>query len=178
MAQSRLVNPGDTLNAADFNALRQDVLAGHGHDGTDGVRVGFRQLSVSGADGSTAPPGGAVSYNQIANHVQGSAGVHGLNAVAHVLGAANSGLLVQIGSFNVPINSSPNNAADGTVTFPIAYTSTPLVFLSWDGYSPNGWGTINVTNRSTTQFSWHASSSNDGGGQHITTGFWLAIGAK
>ena len=97
MASSRLIAAGETYTPDDINNLRADVLdpvGGHKHDGTDGARVPFANLDVEGAKGSTPPPGGSKSYNDLANHVTSSQGQHGLPATSYVCGAATVGTMV------------------------------------------------------------------------------------
>jgi len=181
MASSRLIAAGEAFTPDDINNLRADVLdpvGGHKHNGTDGARVPFSNLDVTGAAGSTAPSGGSKSYNDLAAHVASSQGQHGMNALAHALGAAAPGLLVQTGTFNPGLTGGPNAAAEGWIDFPIPYTSTPLVFFGWNGRSPNGWAQISAQNRTTTAFQWWASASNDGGNPYMTQAWWMAVGAK
>ena len=138
-------------------------------------------VTVTGAAGSTPPPGGSKSYNDIANHVASSQGAHGLNALAHAIGGLNSGWIIQVGAFNPQMGGGVNQAADGSVNFAdtgVAFSGTPFVFLSWDGYSPNGWAQAQVRNRYPNGFEWRASCSIDGGHAPITTVYWLAIGPK
>lgn len=184
MASSRPIAAGETYTPTDINNLRADVLdptGGHKHDGVDGARLPFANLDVTGAAGSTPPPGGSKSYNDMANHVASSQGAHGLNALAHVIGGLNSGWIIQVGAFNPQMSGGVNQAADGSVNFAdtgVAFSGTPFVFLSWDGYSPNGWAQAQVRNRYPNGFEWRTSCSIDGGHAPITTVYWLAIGPK
>jgi hypothetical protein len=119
MASSRLVTAGESYTPSDINNLRADVLdpvGGHKHNGTDGARVPFANLDVIGASGSDVPSGGSKSYNDLANHVAASQGVHGLGTNGYVMGAASNGLIVQ-GGF-VPSSGS------AAITFPTPFTSS------------------------------------------------------
>jgi hypothetical protein len=184
MASSRPIAAGETYTPTDINNLRADVLdpvGGHKHNGTDGAKVPFSNLDVTGVAGSTAPAGGGKSYNEIAAHVASSQGAHGLNALAHVIGGLNSGWIIQVGSLSVTTQGNPNPYADGTITFAdtgVAFSGTPFIFLSWDGRSPNGWAQAQVRSRSSSGFGWRVSCSIDGGHDPITTLYWLAIGPK
>lgn len=116
MASSRLIAAGETYTPGDINNLRADVLdpvGGHVHDGTNGARIPFSGLDVTSTAGSVAPSGGAKSYNDIANHVAASQGVHGLGTNAYVMGAASAGLIVQGGKVSL----------SGIITFPAEFTS-------------------------------------------------------
>lgn len=181
MASSRLIAAGENYTPDDINNLRADVLdatGGHKHNGVDGARVPFANLDVAGAAGSTAPPGGSKSYNDLANHVASSQGAHGLNALAHVIGGASSGLLIQTGTFSPNLSGSPNGSGTGVIAFPIAFSSTPVVFFGWNGNSPNGWAQISTITLDANGFTWWASASNDGGHFYMTSASWFAIGAK
>lgn len=101
MASSRLIAAGESYTPDDINNLRADVLdatGGHKHNGVDGARVPFANLDVAGAAGSTAPPGGSKSYNDLANHVASSQGQHGLPSSVYVVGAGTVGTMILAGN--------------------------------------------------------------------------------
>ncbi len=117
MASSRPIALGEDYTPGDINNLRADVLdpvGGHKHNGTDGARVPFANLDVVGAAGSTAPPGGSKSYNDLATHVASSQNVHGLGSSGYVLGAANPGYILQAGY--------SAGAGQRTINFPMQFT--------------------------------------------------------
>jgi hypothetical protein len=169
---------GENYTADDINNLRTDVLSGHTHDGVEGVKVPFKNLAVTGTDGSTRPSGGNVSYDEIEAHIASTQGAHGLNAVAHIIGGNTSGLLVQMNEFSPNLGGSPNGGASGWIDFPISYSATPLVFFGWNGTSPNGWAQISAKSRSATNFEWYATASDDNNNPYMTRAWWLAIGVK
>lgn len=64
------------------------------------------------------------------DHTQATAGVHGLAANEHVLGSNVSGHKVESGSRSVAVTTLGNvyySVADHTVTFPLAFSATPVV---------------------------------------------------
>ncbi len=129
MASSRLIAAGETYTPDDINNLRADVLdpvGGHKHNGTDGARVPFSNLDVTGTAGSVAPPSGSKSYNEIATHVSSSQGQHGLNALAHVVGSPTVGTMILAG------NSSLIDYQRG-ITFSPAFDTgtTPVVVATY-----------------------------------------------
>jgi hypothetical protein len=176
MASSRPIAAGETYTPGDVNNLRADVLdpvGGHKHDGVDGARVPFSNLGVTGAAGSTPPSGGSKSYNDIANHVAGEHGVHGLRSSVYIMGASSPGFVVQGGSINL---------SSGIISFPLPFTlnGSPvppisvvatLIFPA-DGFS-NSMG-VTIYSVSSTQavvgVDYH-------GPEGIPTGvYWMAIG--
>jgi hypothetical protein len=166
MASSRPIALGEDYTPGDINNLRADVLdpvGGHKHNGTDGARVPFANLDVVDAAGSTAPPGGSKSYNDLANHVTSSQGQHGLNASVYVAGASAAGMLIQ------------HRSGDTTnsITFPIAFSAIPTVVVTGNGTGGDNefWG-YHVTSVSTTGFTWQRAANSP---QSIN---WIAIGLK
>ncbi|MCL6597929.1 MAG: H-type lectin domain-containing protein [Alicyclobacillus macrosporangiidus] len=83
----------------------------------------------------------------------------------NILQALSGGYKVQSGSFNVGASTS------GTITFPAAFSSVPIVVTS-GSYGNNGnVGVASVTSVSTGSFSWYTSSSFSN-----QTVYWIAIG--
>lgn len=172
MASSRAIAAGDSYTPDDINYLRADVLntsSGHKHDGVDGAKVPFSNLDVASTAGSVAPSGGTKSYNDIATHVSSSQGAHGLNASVHILGAASSARLLQSGSSTLVGTTK-------AITFPIAFSGTPVVLLTM--YTAPGSGDYTeqgpwVTSISTTGFT--ANVRGDWAGANFG---WVAIGGK
>ena len=171
MASSRPIAAGETYTPDDINNLRCDVLdaaSGHAHDGVDGARIAFADLDVAGAGGSTAPPGGSSSYQDLADHVASSQGQHGLAAAVHVAGAAAAGILVQAGTDTLANLSK-------AVTFPLAFSEAPVVTVTVYGspgsqdYTEQGpW----LSDRSPTGFTVRVR----GDWANATFG-WIAVGA-
>ena len=180
MASSRLISAGETYTPGDINNLRADVLdpvGGHKHDGADGARVPFANLDVVGAAGSTAPPGGSKSYNDIANHVASSQGAHGLNALAHVIGGAASGLLVQTGYVARAV--TPGGQEVGTVSFPISFSGAPHVIGTVHyGSGPSHYMAVAVHNVTTAGFGWVLSTSALNAVANAQGFYWMAVGVK
>ena len=58
MANSSAVTAGDQATAAQYNALRADVLAGHFHDGVEGAAI-LAILFGDGSDGDVTISGNA-----------------------------------------------------------------------------------------------------------------------
>jgi hypothetical protein len=182
MASSRPIAAGETYTPNDINNLRADVLdptGGHKHDGADGARVPFANLDVTGAAGSTAPPGGSKSYNDIANHVAANQGAHGLNALAHVIGALTPSWLIQTGQVPCVISSpSPGSSTlVGDVIFAntgVAFSGVPVVLLQEGGGS--GFLTsTSVLSVTATEFRWQGHVAGGSGMAYIN---WVAIGPK
>ena len=181
MASSRPIAAGETYTPTDINNLRADVLdptGGHKHNGVDGARVPFANLDVTGAAGSTPPPGGDKSYNDIATHVAANQGVHGLNALANVLGALTPNLLIQTG--RIPCVLSAGNpgsdSATGEVLFAnagVVFSSAPFVFGQQS--STTGLSSVGIYNVTTNGFTWVGFVGSYGNMAHID---WLAIGPK
>jgi hypothetical protein len=179
MPASRAIVPGEEYTANDINDLRSDVLNGHTHNGAEGAKIPFSNLSVFGADGSVAPSGGGKSYNEIASHVASSQGQHGLNALAHVIGGAVSGLLVQTGRIPCAMGPTGNPGGDhraGYVTFAdtgVAFSGTPVVLLQQA--SGQGYSMATAYNVTATGFNWRGDIGSLATMFHID---WLAIGPK
>jgi hypothetical protein len=178
MASSRLVAAGETYTPDDINNLRADVLdsvGGHKHNGTDGARVPFSNLDVTGAAGSTAPPGGSKSYNDISTHVASSQGQHGLNALAHVVGSSTVGTMILAG------NSSLIGNQRG-ITFSPAFDTgtTPVVVATYTAYPASvGNGTekdslyiLDISHSGCTVYTSEALAWGD------KSFSWIAIGVK
>lgn len=165
MANSSPIATGELYTADDINALRDDVLNGHTHDGTDGVKVPFNNLNVSGAAGSTRPAGGNVSYDEIEAHISVSQGVHGTSANSYIASGELPGMFVQGRNDNLGSYVPPNTGlVQKTVQFPVAYTAIPIVICSWG---------VSARNVSTTQFT--AESDDNNINQAFT---WFALGQK
>lgn len=180
MASSRLIAAGETYTPDDINNLRADVLdpiGGHKHNGVDGARVPFANLDVSGASGSTAPAGGSKSYNQIADHVAASQGVHGLAATSYVAGGMAAGTLIQTGYVAQAVAAGGQHT--GTVTFPVAFTSAPHVIATVHyGSGPAHYQNVAANNVTTTGFAW-VISTNPANNVATSQGFWwMAVGVK
>jgi hypothetical protein len=176
MASSRLIAAGENYTPDDINNLRADVLdptGGHKHNGVDGARLPFANLDVTGAAGSTAPPGGSKSYNDIATHVASSQGQHGLNASAYVLGANVGGMIVQ-GGFS-------SGGGSRTIYFPMAFTqgnepANPIsIVVTPKTSSPDPFSNnigVTVVGFGSTAF------SVDVDGDNVAGLFWMAMGPK
>lgn len=177
MASSRLIVAGETYTADDINNLRADVLdnaAGHDHDGTDGKKVAFRDLDVTtGTAGSAAPSGGTHGYDDIDDHLGGSAGVHGLNASANVLGTGAAGKMLLAGSgvFGSP-TGTPSHV-EATVPFSPPFDSNVVyVVVTLAAYTIADvypW----VSNIGTSSCKVNAQHNAAGG-----TFYWMAFGPK
>jgi hypothetical protein len=178
MAISRQITVGEDYTPDDINNLRGDVLdpiGGHKHNGVDGARVPFANLDVTGAAGSTPPPGGSKSYNELANHVASSQGQHGLPANSYVMGAAAAGMMMQGGassfigssrgiSFNPPFDS-------GTVPIVVAtYAAYPT-----DVSNPTETTAIFVLDHSHTGCTVYTAEGAQWGNKPF---HWMAFGVK
>lgn len=155
MPSSRAVVSGEEYTATDINNLRSDVLSGHTHDGTDGTKVPFNNLNVSGSAGSTRPSGGNVSYDEIEAHVAASQGVHGMNASVYAIGSNTADVVCQYGSSTLVLTSG---IGIKSITFPIAFSSTPVVFCQltsdpvWSGGGVHIGDPILATSTTTSGF--------------------------
>lgn len=183
MAASHPIAAGEEYTPDDINNLRSDVLdpvGGHNHDGTDGRKIPFSHLDVTtGTAGSAAPAGGSKSYNDLANHVAATQGVHGLSSSAYAASGAAAGTLIQAGTATL-VGSSK------TITFPIAFQvgTTPIVVATYaqertsDPSNPTEAGDIWVDYASTTNTTTiirRASGSNEFDGARFN---WMALGVK
>lgn len=170
MASSRPIAAGEQYTPDDINNLRSDVLdpaAGHNHGGSDGRKIAFNDLDVTGAAGSTAPSGGSKSYTDIANHVASSQGQHGLNGSVYVAGGNQAGVLVQAGTVVF-------TGATATITFPIPYSAAPAITLTGKG-AMGGIGEylgFVATSVSPTQ------AVVQKGTNEPNTAMWIAVGVK
>jgi len=180
MASSRPIAAGETYTPGDINNLRADVLdpnGGHRHDGTNGARVPFANLNVIGAAGA-APVGGSKSYSDLANHVATDQGAHGLNALAHVIGALTPSWLIQTGTITLSMTGNPNSIASGGVEFAstgVAFSGVPIVVLSHNSNAGDGAAQAGVSVVSANGFNWIASVGVGGSMSSIN---WIAIGPK
>lgn len=174
MATSRVIVTGEDYTPDDFNNLRNDVLdpiSGHKHDNTDGGRVKFSSLDVVDASGAIAPANGSASYNDIANHVGGTGGQHGLNAGMYPIGAAAAAGLVQEGTESL-------SGTQKSVVFPIAYSSTPVVVVTM--YTEPGTSALTYDE----QGPWISARSASGFTVNTRLAYssaafgWMAVGAK
>lgn len=165
---ARQIAEGDLWTPSDTNNLFKDIHdieAGHQHDAFDSRKIAFRDLDVLGDAGETAPESGDYSYNDIAEHLDTTTGVHGLDETVFVLGAvAAAGYVVQFGQADLGTST--------TVGFPQAFTGTPYVFvqaIALVGGSAEGVSYI-VISRTTADFTVERS---DNASANI---IWLAIG--
>lgn len=180
MASSRQIAAGEDYTPDDINNLRADVLdpvGGHKHNGVDGAKVPFSNLDVSGASGSTAPAGGSKSYTQIADHVAGSQGVHGLAATSYVAGGMTAGTLIQTGYVAQAV--AAGGLHTGAVTFPVAFSAAPHMNATvHHGSGPATYQNVTLTNVTTTGFTW-VLSTNPANNVATSQGFWwFAVGVK
>lgn len=174
MASSRLIVAGETYTADDINNLRADVLdnaAGHDHDGTDGKKVAFSDLDVTtGTAGSAAPSGGTHGYDDIDDHLDESAGVHGLNASVNVLGCGTAAWVLVAGSSTLTGSSK-------TVSFSPAFSSTTYFVVATMQAAPTPPGNPTndqgpwITGKTTSSF-----TVNTGGEYNDKIFDWIAVG--
>jgi hypothetical protein len=178
MASSRLIAAGENYTPGDINNLRADVLdptGGHKHDGADGARVPFANLDVTGAAGSTAPPGGSKSYNDLANHVASSQNVHGLPSSVYAAGGGTVGTMILAGrssfigngrgiAFSPPFDT-------GTVPAIVAtYAENPT-----DVSNPTETTAIYILNASHSGCTVYTAEAAQWGNKPFS---WIAIGVK
>ena len=169
MPVSSPVVTGESYTADDINNLRTDVLDGHTHDGTEGALVPFKNLAVTGTDGSTRPSGGNVSYDEIETHVAATQGAHGLPASVYFVSSPINKAVVIGGSDSFA-------GASKAVSFGFTFASIPAVVISYsDAFDSSLTGEFDaayVDNVTTTGFDakttspkWEDKSFN-----------WIAIG--
>jgi len=163
MANSSPIVTGELYTADDINALRDDVLSGHAHDGTDGVKVPFNNLNVAGTGGSTRPSGGNVSYDEIEAHVAATQGVHGISTSSYIASGELPGMLIQ-GRVDNLGSSTSNGLVRKTVNFPIPFSTNPIVICST---------AVSAVGVGQTQFTAESDDYN------INANFtWIALGQK
>lgn len=179
MPASRQIVTGEDYTADDINNLRSDVLdgsTGHNHDGTDGRKVGFSDLDITGALGSTAPSGGSTSYDDVDDHVQSDQGVHGLNGAVYVLGSDAANIMVQSAKDTTSLAQGEREEVD--ISFVPAFGSVPVVVATLHGSSDNmapkhnNVAVRNVTTSGATVYIQSDDVSNAG----MDGFYWIAIG--
>lgn len=160
--------PGGRLNVAAGNySLASGKRARADHIGTfvwaDSTEADFASTNVnqfliraSGGVGiGTNSPGAMLDVN-------GSLKVGGGTVISKI----------QFGS--IGNGTSGSTGTSGSVTFPTAFSSTPLVFLQVQELDDNGSTSARITAISTTGFSWNAwQGANSSAADRIT---WIAIG--
>ncbi len=167
MASSRPIAAGEEYTPSDINNLRADVLdptGGHKHNGVDGARLPFANLDVTGAAGSTPPPGGSKSYNDLANHVASEHGAHGLPSSVYVAGSTVPDTMLQWGVVT---------SGSGIVSFPAPYSSTPVVTVTGLGTPGHDefWG-YTIISVDTTGFVYQKAANSP------LQIMWIAIGTR
>lgn len=178
MASSRLITAGETYTPGDINNLRADVLdpvGGHKHDGADGARVPFANLDVTGAAGSTAPPGGSKSYSDIANHVASSQNVHGLPSNVFAVGASTVGTMILAGN-----SSFIGNQRGITFSPPFDIGTIPVVVATYGDYptdvgNPTETTAIYILDKSHSGCTVYTAEAAQWGNKLFS---WIAIGVK
>ena len=169
--ESGKVATGDTIQAADYNKLRNDLLDNHTHESGQGGTVDHKDLTetddMSGMghrhdDIDVHLLGSGPGANSIDNP-GGNQGVHGLAASSYVAGALNNQWIIDAGT-----SSGQTNVQ---VSFTTAFDSAPYVtvaILASSG-TPGDMG-VRVHDVSASGFYWTASTS-------ITLN-WIAVGTK
>lgn len=175
MPSSSPIVTGEQYTADDINALRDDVLSGHTHNGTDGAVVPFNNLGVTGTGGSLRPSGGNVSYDEIEAHIAGSQGAHGLPSNSYVVGSTMSGMMIQGG-----VSSFIGNQRG--ITFSPAFDTgtTPVVVATYaavptDVNNPTETTAIYVLDVTPTGCTVYTAEAAQWGGKQFS---WMAFGRK
>lgn len=172
MASSSPIVTGENYTADDINYLRDDVLTGHTHDGTDGAVVPFNNLGVTGTGGSVRPAGGNVSYDEIEAHVASTQGAHGIDAGVYIVGSPTADTVILAGSDTLVAKTK-------NVSFGFTFGTTPKVVLTFKNSFPNPTNSgyhdaLYTTNHSTTGF-----TANTPSDSMATASFdWIAVGTK
>lgn len=170
MPSSSPIVTGELYTADDINALRDDVLIGHTHDGTDGVTIPFSNLGVTGTGGSTRPSGGDVSYDEIEAHIAASQGAHGLPAAIYIAGSSIADAVIIGGTATL-------SSGTASVSFGYTFKSSPspvVVACYASGFSNSSSyiDALYVTNITTTGFTVTAGSTS----WNSATINWFAFG--
>jgi len=161
---------GEDYTADDINNLRTDVLSGHTHDGTEGVKMPFKNLAVTGTDGSTRPAGGNVSYDEIETHVAASQGAHGINASVYVVGSPTADAVIVAGSSSLDGDSK-------NIDFGFTFNALPHVVACYTAQLENSSSNIDaiwIDNITTSSCIVHTSSDSWYGKPFS----WIAVGVS
>lgn len=172
MPSSSPIVTGELYTADDINALRDDVLTGHTHDGTDGVVIPFSNLGVTGTGGSNRPSGGNVSYDEIEAHIASTQGAHGIDASVYVVGSPTADTVIVAGSNH--LSGYSKNVSFG---FTFAANTTPHVVACYIEQPVNSSSYVDaiwIDNITTSGFIAHSSS----GSWENKPFSWIAVGIK
>ena len=168
--ESGKVATGDTIQASDFNKLRNDLLTNHTHASGEGGVVDHADLTETGdmsemghrhEDIDVHLLGSGPGPNSI-DSPGGEQGVHGLASVTYVAGALNSQWVIDAGQ--------TGSGKSGTVNFTTAFSSPPRVVVTPVYSSENANLSASVHTVTTSSFQWVCSVS--------VPLNWIAVGTK
>ena len=170
--ESGKVATGDTIQATDYNKLRNDLLTNHTHGSGEGGTIDHKDLGETGdmsgmghrhEDIDVHLNGSGPGPNSIDNP-GGTQGVHGLASTAYVAGSLDSQLVIQA--------DTDTGGTSGSVSFPVSFDAAPVVAtgLQTSSSTYSEWD-VRIYNVTASGFSWRASNS-------IDAIHWIAIGTK
>lgn len=136
---STVLANGQQSDVTHYNNLRRDLLTEHDHSSGKGGTVSHGDLS----DGAIT--GTYLTHEQLNKHVQGSGtdtspddpggnqGVHGLPAIAYVMGSVGAQLIMQHGTTvtdGTAVVSGEYVDQTKAIVFPAAFGDTPTVYIT------------------------------------------------
>lgn len=168
---SPLIPELDHVLNTQYNAVRSDVLA-HTHNGTNyGTKIKFSSMAW---DDSLPPTGLNNSLEEIDSHI-GRIDNHGVSTGNGLIGSPTPSLIIQSGFVGLSVAAAETKTA--VITFEKPYTSSPVVVVSnYSTQTPSHYISVQISTRSTTQFTAVCSVEWPNYVSGMSGFSWLAIG--